>query len=48
MSEKVTIKRRNTKSVGFSEAEYAEIDKAAKKVGMFPRVYLLQKHRGTL
>lgn len=48
MSEKVTIKRRNTKSIGFSDAEYAEINKAAVKAGLFPRVYLLQKHRGQL
>lgn len=40
------VVRRNTKSIGFNDAEYAEIKQAAEKEGLFPRQLILIKIRG--
>lgn len=37
--------RRNTKNIGFNDAEYAEIVKAAAKAGLYPRQLILLKIR---
>jgi hypothetical protein len=45
---KTQAAKRNTKAIGFNEAEYAEIVKHANAVGLIPRQYIMLKIRGTI
>lgn len=42
----ITKQRRNTKLIGFSEEEYAEIKKLAAEIGVYPREAIMLKVRG--
>lgn len=40
-----TKAKRNTHAIGFNDEEYQSIVVKAKKMGLFPRQYLLLMHR---